>query len=96
MPLLDLKRNKRSLYSYFNDFENALSLFIGYLSWCALLKRREAFKLIVESKLWISGEMVFKSIEIALQEYDDSILRSETFTQFTTKLKHVVLFFSHT
>lgn len=63
------------------------SLFIGYLSWNAFSKRREALRKVIESQLWISGETALKSIEGALQEYEDSVLSPENFTPLFTLLE---------
>jgi len=60
------------------------SLFIGYLSWDAFSKRREALKKVIESQLWISGETALKSIERALLEYEESILNPENFAPLST------------
>jgi signal transduction histidine kinase len=60
------------------------SLFVGYLSWNAFSKRREALRKVIESQLWISGETALKSIERALQEYEDSILNPENFAPLST------------
>lgn len=56
------------------------SLCIGYLSWNAFSQRREALRKVIESQLWISGETALKSIEGALQEYEDNVLSTENFT----------------
>jgi len=63
------------------------SLFIGYLSWNAFSKRREALRKVIESQLWISGETALKSIEGALQEYEESVLSPENFTPLFTLLE---------
>ncbi len=55
------------------------SLIIWFLSWNSFSKRREALRKFFESQLWISGETAVKSIESALQEYEESILRPENF-----------------
>jgi signal transduction histidine kinase len=55
------------------------SLIIWFLSWNSFSKRREALRRVFESQLWISGETAAKSIESALQEYEQSILRPENF-----------------
>jgi len=60
------------------------SLFIGYLSWNAFSKRREALRKVIESQLWISGETALKSVERALLEYEDSILNPENFAPLST------------
>lgn len=62
----------------------APSLFVGYLSWNAFSKRREALRKVIESQLWISGETALKSFERALQEYEDSILNPENFAPLST------------
>jgi len=56
------------------------SLIILYLSWNSFSKRREALKQVLESQIWISGKTAVESIESALQEYEESILRQENFT----------------
>jgi len=60
------------------------SIFVGFLSWNAFSKRREAFRKILESQLWMSGETAIKSIEGALQEYEDSILSPGNFAPLST------------
>ncbi len=61
------------------------SLIVGYLSWNAFSTRREAFRQVIESQLWISGETAVKSIENALQKYEDSILDPVNFRAFTVQ-----------
>jgi len=63
------------------------SLCIGYLSWNAFSQRREALRKVIESQLWISGETALKSIERALEDYEDSVLRPENFTPLFTFLE---------
>jgi signal transduction histidine kinase len=63
------------------------SLCIGYLSWNAFSQRREALRKVIESQLWISGETALKSIEGALQEYENSVLSPENFTPLLTSLE---------
>jgi len=63
------------------------SLCVGYLSWNAFSKRREALMKVIESQLWISGETALKSIERALQEYEDSILSPENLKPLFTSLE---------
>jgi len=55
------------------------SIFVGFLSWNTFSKRREAFRKVFESQLWMAGETAIKSIESALQEYEDGILSPENF-----------------
>ncbi len=54
-------------------------LVVGYLTWSAFSKRRDALRRIVESQLWISGEKAIDSIETNLQKYEDGILTAERF-----------------
>ena len=54
-------------------------VFLGYLSWCAFAKRREALSRIVESQLWVSAERAIDSIETSLKKYEDAILTAERF-----------------
>ncbi len=61
----------------------APSLIVGFLSWSAFSKRREAFRQVIESQLWISGETAAESIESALQEYEGKILSPENFTELS-------------
>lgn len=56
------------------------TIIVGFLSWNAFSKRREAFGKIFESQLWMSGETAITSIETALLQYEDSILNPENFT----------------
>jgi len=60
------------------------SLCVGYLSWNAFSQRREALRKVIESQLWISGETALKSVERALQEYEDSILSPDNFASLST------------
>ncbi len=60
------------------------SIFVGFLSWNAFSQRREAFRKIFESQLWIAGETAIKSIEGALQQYEDSILSLENFAPLSS------------
>jgi signal transduction histidine kinase len=60
------------------------SLCVGYLSWNAFSQRREALRKVIESQLWISGETALKSVERALQEYEDSILSPDNFAPLST------------
>ncbi len=60
------------------------SLIVGYLSWSAFSTRREAFRRVIESQLWISGETAVKSIEEALQKYEDGILNPSNFSPTTS------------
>jgi signal transduction histidine kinase len=60
------------------------TIIVGFLSWNVYSKRREAFRKIFESQLWMSGETAIKSIESALQEYEDSILSPENFAPLST------------
>jgi signal transduction histidine kinase len=55
------------------------SLVVGYLSWNAVAKRREAVKRIIESQLWISGERAINSIEASLQDHENGILSADRF-----------------
>jgi len=55
------------------------SLVVGYLSWSAVAKRREALKRIVESQIWISGERAVHSIETSLQEHENGVLAADRF-----------------
>ena len=55
------------------------SLIVGYLSFSAFSKRREAVKKFLESNLWISGEAALKSIEGTLLEQEKNALKSEIF-----------------
>ncbi len=55
------------------------TIIVGFLSWNAFSKRREAFRKILESQLWMSGETAIASIESALLQYEDSILSPENF-----------------
>jgi signal transduction histidine kinase/tetratricopeptide (TPR) repeat protein len=59
------------------------SLVVGYLSWNAVAKRREALRRIVESQLWISGEKAIESVEAALQEYEYGLLIADRFLPLT-------------
>jgi signal transduction histidine kinase len=61
------------------------SLIVSYLSWSAFSTRREAFRKAIESQLWISGETAVKSIEGALQNYEDRILAPGNFAPFTSQ-----------
>ena len=64
------------------------SLCVGYLSWNAFSKRREALRKVIESQLWISGETALKSIEGALQEYEETILNPGNFTPLFNSLEN--------
>lgn len=55
------------------------SLVVGYLSWSAVAKRRDALKRIVESQLWTSGERAVRAIEASLQEHESDVLSAERF-----------------
>jgi signal transduction histidine kinase len=55
------------------------SLCVGFLSWNAFLERRETFRRVVESQLWISGETAIESIESTLEQYELSVLSPENF-----------------
>ncbi len=55
------------------------SLAVGYLSWSAVAKRREALKRIVESQLWTSGERAVRAIEASLLEHESAILTADRF-----------------
>jgi len=70
---------RRKIIIYFLVGILVPSLIVGYLSWEALSKRREAFRSVIESQLWISGETAIKSIESALQNYEDAVLSRENF-----------------
>jgi signal transduction histidine kinase len=61
------------------------SLIVSYLSWSAFSTRREAFRKAIESQLWISGETAVKSIESALQNYEDRVLAPGNFAPFTSQ-----------
>lgn len=63
------------------------SLCVGYLSWNAFSKRREALKKVIESHLWVSGETALKSIEGALQEYEETVLNPGNFTPLFNSLE---------
>jgi signal transduction histidine kinase len=54
-------------------------LIVGYLSFSTFSKRREAVKKLLESNLWISGEVALKSVEGALLEHEKNALKSENF-----------------
>ncbi len=56
------------------------SLFVCYLSWKSYSKRREAFRSVIESQLWMAGETAIESIERSLQEYESKILSPENFS----------------
>jgi signal transduction histidine kinase len=60
------------------------TIIVGFLSWNAFSNRREAFRKILESQLWLSGETAIKSIESALQGYEDSILSPDNFSPLST------------
>jgi signal transduction histidine kinase len=60
------------------------TIIVGFLSWNAFSKRREALKKIFESQLWMSGETAITSIESALLQYEDSILSPENFAPLST------------
>jgi signal transduction histidine kinase/tetratricopeptide (TPR) repeat protein len=60
------------------------SLIVSYLSWSAFSTRREAFQRAIESQLWISGETAVKSIENALQDYEDRILAPGNFQAYAS------------
>ncbi|MGB7294023.1 MAG: HAMP domain-containing sensor histidine kinase [Candidatus Aminicenantales bacterium] len=64
------------------------SLIVSYLSWSAFSTRREAFRKAIESQLWISGETAVKSIESALQNYEDRVLAPGNFAPFTSQGEH--------
>ena len=55
------------------------SLVVGYLSWNAVAKRKEALKRIIESQLWISGERAVRSIETSLEDYETAVLTADRF-----------------
>jgi len=55
------------------------SLVVGFLSWSAVAKRREALKRIVESQLWTSGERAVHAIEASLQEHESAVLSVDRF-----------------
>jgi len=55
------------------------SLLVGFLSWSAVAKRREALKRIVESQLWTSGERAVHAIEASLQEHESAVLSVDRF-----------------
>jgi signal transduction histidine kinase/tetratricopeptide (TPR) repeat protein len=55
------------------------SLVVGYLSWNAVAKRREALRRIVESQLWTSGERAVRSVEASLQDHEQAILSADRF-----------------
>jgi signal transduction histidine kinase len=59
------------------------SLIVSYLSWSAFSTRRQAFRRAIESQLWISGETALKSIESALQDYEDRVLAPASFRALT-------------
>jgi signal transduction histidine kinase len=60
------------------------SLIVSYLSWSAFSTRREAFRKALESQLWISGETAVKSIESALQNYENRVLAPANFAPLTS------------
>jgi signal transduction histidine kinase len=64
------------------------SLCVGYLSWNAFSKRREAFKKVIESQLWISGETALESIESALLKYEETVLNPENFVPLFSSLEN--------
>jgi len=55
------------------------ALIVGFLSWSAVAKRREALKRIVESQLWVSGERAVDSIETSFLEYEGANLSADRF-----------------
>jgi len=55
------------------------SLVVGFLSWSAVAKRREALKRIVESQLWVSGERAVDSIEAFFLEHESAVLSADRF-----------------
>lgn len=75
---------RRKIILYFFAGILIPSLIVGYLSWDALSKRREAFRSVIESQLWISGESAIKSIESALQDFEEKMLSQDNFQQFLT------------
>ena len=62
-------------------------LIAGYLSLSTFPKRREAVKKLLEANLWISGEAALRSIEGALSEYEQKVLRSENFIRLIQSKK---------
>lgn len=55
------------------------SLIAAYLSISTFPKRREAIKKILESNLWISGEAALNSVEGALLEIEQKVLKSDSY-----------------
>jgi len=70
------------------------SLIVGYLSLSTFSKRREAVKKLLESNLWISGEVALKSIEGALFEQEKIALKSENFIRLIQSKKADQSFFN--
>ncbi len=64
------------------------SLCVGLLSWNSFSERREAFRRVVESQLWISGETAINSIESALEQYELSVLSPENFVPTANLPEH--------
>jgi signal transduction histidine kinase len=64
------------------------SLCVGYLSWNAFSKRREALRQVIESQLWISGETALESIESALLKYEETVMNPENFAPLFSSLEN--------
>jgi signal transduction histidine kinase len=60
------------------------SLLVCYLSWESFSTRREAYRNVIESQLWMAGEAAIESIERSLEEYETQILSSENFSPLST------------
>jgi signal transduction histidine kinase/tetratricopeptide (TPR) repeat protein len=60
------------------------SLIAAYLSLSTLSKRRESVKNLLESNLWISSEAALRSVEGALIENEQKILRPENFSRLAS------------
>jgi signal transduction histidine kinase len=76
---------RRKLISIFLVGILTPSLIVGYLSWSAFSTRRDAFRRAIESQLWIYGETAVKSIEDALQKYEDRLLDPAIFAPFPSQ-----------
>ena len=55
------------------------SLIAAYLSLSTFPKRREAVRNLLESNLWVSGEAALGSVEGALLDYEQEVLKPENF-----------------
>ena len=58
-------------------------LVLGYLGYNTFAKRREAFKQLLASSLWVSAEAALRSIEGTLLDEEAGALRPDNFTRLT-------------